>query len=222
VTATYTLDYAIDGAAAECMDGYGAWRRALPEPPDYPHMHQRRSPAGGLHMRAGVMYRATPRLLSHRPPLACVSRPLLGWCPSPMALERGLAPPTWDGAGLIYLRAAEAGREIDLPPDAHILSAIGLLTGADAAAGCAAALRRASLIAPAEQVVAAGLRGPDTLCRVLQDIHGAAPSWVAAMPRQPEGHLHPARDLVWVLACGLAVCRGLPLPPPPPDQGATP
>jgi hypothetical protein len=211
-----------DLARAEYHTPSGRWHRAVPPPdaprleggwPDMPADDQRACPHGGLYLRPRTLYRATNVRLSPLPPFAPLLAPI-AYLPSPLALERGLSAPACAGDGYIYLSSAITAH-CHIPPRSHLLTSVHALTDADAARAAAGALRRAHLVAPAEQVAACALR-PADLARVLGDIAAAAPAWVASMRPVPEGQLHPGAGLVEILRAALAVVRGEPLPAPEP------
>jgi len=211
-----------DLARAEYLAPTGRWHRAVPPAdaprteggwPDMPADGQRVCLNGGLYVRPRTLYRATTQRLSPLPPFAPAAAPI-AYLPSPTALERGLFAPSCASDGYIYLQSAVRAH-CYIPPRSHLLTSIHALTDADAARASAAALRRAHLVAPAEQVAACALR-PADLARVLGDIAAAAPAWVDSMRPVPEGQLHPGAGLVDILRAALAVVRGEPLPAPEP------
>lgn len=191
-----------DGDDADARDAYG-WLIHSP-PMGHPIHHD-----GSLTVRVGYRYRAPTRLLSHRPILAPASTPATSWRPSAMALELGLDAPAWDGVGYLYLSAQ--ARHVHIPRDTILAHATLTLTPSDAAAGAAAALRRAYLIAPAEQVMAA--RSVGDLIGTLERVGEALPAWVASMGAEPASHLAVA-ELPHLITCALAIARGDALPEP--------
>lgn len=215
MTTAHPVHFSATLRRAEYLTAQGQWHPLAPDPADpgqhpWPPQDQPIADDGSITIRPGRCYRATPSRLSPCPPFPSGTRPPIHWHPSGLALELGLHV-SWDGIGSIYISAATS-TAVHIQKGAHLISAHLLYTPADASAGAAAALRRAHMVTPAEQVVAAGERGPDILARVLGDIRAAAPEWIAAMPRQPEGQLHPARDLLWILDCARAVALGKQLP----------
>lgn len=212
---TIRLDYSGTFDRAEYHDSRGVWRLACPDPipgdtSTCRVIGQRACPAGGLHLRANMRYRVTPRLLSNRPPFFPL-HPVTHWAPAPMVLEAGLDAPAWDGVGYIYLSAP---CDTYLTRDLPLLTAHVTFTLHDAATAAAGALRRAGVPHHAEGITNAAARGHDACIRTLRHCLMLAPAWIARRPLTPPDQIDPAAGLVDVLHAALHVALGRPLPPP--------
>ena len=194
MTTTLTLRYSAALDCAEMLGDDGIW-----SVPDHPPSEE-----GGLHVSPGRCYRATHRLMCHRPPFAgTLTQPY----PSPRALELGLDAPAWDRAGYIYLRAS-SGYTPYIPPHTILIEAVVIILPADGVWGAAAALRRAGLLAIAERVVEAYQHSAYAAITALRDILAALPAILASRPPPPPDQLDPARGLIPTLEAAWKILRG--------------
>lgn len=170
------------------------------------------------------LYRARARALIYRPAL------LPGFAPAHQRLVSYSAAP---GFGLIVDQPPDAADFIYFKIKGHCLTEGSVfeirenkpavvcrygLNLSDAVRAAAEGMRRAGLILPAEQIVAAGEKGADVVIRVLEHHQLKAGEWIAAMRDPGPDQVHPAGNLPWVIACALAVARGEETIPPRPFE----
>lgn len=219
---TIRLDYSAALARAEILSADGAWHPLTPDGDDAaerdaygwlvhsPPMGHPIHHDGALSVRVGYRYRAPTRLLSRRPPFGPTGTPRLIWQPSAVALELGLDAPAYDGVGYLYLSASAF--PVRVPCDTILAHALLHLTPTDAALGAAAALRRAYLVAPAEQVMAA--RSVSDLIAILERHAAALPAWIESMGAAAPTQI-AVTELPHLIRCALAIARGEALPEDP-------